>query len=680
MATDTHHRRLAVIMATDAVGFSRLMHEDEDKTLSALRAGHELLEAEVKKHGGRIFSKAGDSAFAEFVSAEAAVRTGIGFQQAVGRRNRGIARDKRMRFRIGINLGTAVVEGDNLLGDCVNVAARLEGLSEPDGLCISGSVYEQVKGQVAAKYDSLGGRRLKNIDDPVRAYRVRVSGKGRSIYSWGEEAVGALRRRARGVDPDVAERLEDRVEQLGRELRDRAAEEADRLRRKADQVAEAARRMAGEQAEDTDQEAGSPVDRTVEGQNLAGSSDHVPQPSRLAGTAEGLALPSGPSVAVLPFAGDPEESGLLYCTDLVTEALIEALGRTPGLFVIARPSSFAVAERSGDLAAVGRRLGVRHLVVGQMRIVDGQLQTSIQLVDRMVGTADWEETIVAELGDLRALVNQVWSGVANRLGVPTKDLNETAVRPPLLLDSYAYARRARDLESSADEADCSEAKGLLQKAIKRDSGNAQGKALLSRAILREVQLAWDRSDRGIGAALNFAQSAVELDPLLPAAHLAEANATLWAKDHGRAAKACHSALTLAPNDADALETNARISIWSGRPGESFTDIKRAMRLDPLNPQSFLFDLGHARFCLGHYEDAVSALLRSSIRNPKSIQNQLYLAASYSHLRENKEAEKLLQRCQSPAEKIGAYLDILPYARLEDSDRLRDGLHRAGLRF
>ena len=102
-----------------------------------------------------------------------------------------------------------------------------------------------------------------------------------------------------------------------------------------------------------------------------------------------------------------------------------------------------------------------------------------------------------------------------------------------------------------------------------------------------------------------------------------------------------------------------------------------MRLDPLNPQTFLFDLGHARFCLGHYEDAVSAFLRSAIRNPSSVPNQLYLAASYGHLREGKEADGALRRCGARPE-IDRLIDAMPYARLEDSDRLRDGLHRAGL--
>ncbi len=642
MSSHTHDRRLAVIMATDAVGFSRLVRVDEDIALDALRAGHDMLAAEVTKQGGRIFSKAGDSAFAEFVSPDAAVKAAMAFQMAVFAYNRQISRDRQMRFRIGINLGTAVVEGDNLLGDCVNVAARLEGLSEPDGMCISGTVYDQVHERIQAKYDSLGGRRLKNIDTPVRAYRVRPSQKGRSIYAWGEETVQALRRRAWRTKREAVESVEKWGEEQGSKLRQR--------------VEDIIEGPEPEPSEPT----GAPSDGGPRGRPVS----------------DGLSLPSGASVAVLPFAAEEDEPGLTYCTGLITEALIGALVRTPGLFVIARNSSFEAGRRGGELSRVGRQLGVRHLVVGQMRVTGGRLHTAVQLVDRTVGTADWEGTVVGDLGNLQHVVAQIWRGVAERLGTVTADVEAAALRPPMILDAYPYAQRARGLEKDTDEVTCAEAQALLEKAVRRDPAHAEGHARLSRAILRKAQVGTGPFEQELGESLEVAAKAVELDPLLPAAHAAEANAAMWLRMHERADQACEKAVALAPHDADVLETSASLSIWSGRPGQSLDEIKQAMRLDLLNPDKFLFDLGHARFCMGHYEDAISAFLRSAIRDPSFVPNQVFLASSYGHLREVGDAESVLKRC--PEDSVRRLLDLLPYARLEDADRLRDGLYKGGL--
>ncbi len=124
-------------MATDAVGFSRLMHDDEDRTTAALRAAHQVLSDEAANRAGRIFSRAGDSALVEFSSSIDALKAGLAFQHQIGLRNKRLPRRRRMEFRVGINLGTAIIEGTDLLGDCVNVASRLEGLAEPGGICVS---------------------------------------------------------------------------------------------------------------------------------------------------------------------------------------------------------------------------------------------------------------------------------------------------------------------------------------------------------------------------------------------------------------------------------------------------------------------------------------------------------------------------------------------------------------
>ncbi len=165
-------RKLATILAADVFGYSRLMGQDEEGTLTALRAHREAVDRAVAAHGGRVFGSAGDSLIAEFSSAVEAVRCAIEIQAKIAGRNAGLPEDRRMHFRIGVNVGDVMIDGDNLFGDGVNVAARLEQLAEPGGICISGTVFDHVKRKVVHAYESLGEQILRNIAEPVRVYRL----------------------------------------------------------------------------------------------------------------------------------------------------------------------------------------------------------------------------------------------------------------------------------------------------------------------------------------------------------------------------------------------------------------------------------------------------------------------------------------------------------------------------
>jgi adenylate cyclase len=169
-------RRLAAIVAADVAGYSRLMGLDEVGTARTLREHRRVTDALVVKHGGRLVKTTGDGVLLEFASVVDAVEYAVAVQAVMAERNEGIPQDRRMLFRIGINLGDVLIEGDDILGDGVNVAARLEGIAEPGGICISSSAYEQVRGKVAVEFADLGQQRLKNIDRPVRIYAAKSSG------------------------------------------------------------------------------------------------------------------------------------------------------------------------------------------------------------------------------------------------------------------------------------------------------------------------------------------------------------------------------------------------------------------------------------------------------------------------------------------------------------------------
>ncbi|MFQ5744456.1 MAG: adenylate/guanylate cyclase domain-containing protein [Acidobacteriota bacterium] len=173
--SDPQERRLAAILCADVVGYSRMMAADEAATVGTLRECRELIAGEVGGHRGRIFGTAGDGVIAEFPSAVEAVRCAVEIQHGLAERS--AKAQQPMQLRIGINLGDVVIEGDDLLGDGVNVAARLESLAEPGGICVSGSVHEQVRARLRLDYKDLGEQRVKNIPRPVRAYRVNVGGR-----------------------------------------------------------------------------------------------------------------------------------------------------------------------------------------------------------------------------------------------------------------------------------------------------------------------------------------------------------------------------------------------------------------------------------------------------------------------------------------------------------------------
>ena len=171
------NRRLAAILSADVVGYSRLMGTDEAGTLERLKALRaEAIDPVIAAHGGRIVKLMGDGTLVEFASVAGAVDCAVEIQHAVAEANGALAEDQRIVFRIGVNLGDVIIDGDDIYGDGVNVAARLQEIAEPGGVCLSGSVYDQVKGKVEAAFENLGEREVKNIAEPVRVYRVVAAG------------------------------------------------------------------------------------------------------------------------------------------------------------------------------------------------------------------------------------------------------------------------------------------------------------------------------------------------------------------------------------------------------------------------------------------------------------------------------------------------------------------------
>jgi TolB-like protein/class 3 adenylate cyclase len=333
MADERVHRRLAAILAADVVGYSRLMGEDEESTLRTLKSHCEIIDRLIVRHEGRIFGSGGDSVLAEFGSAVEAVRAAISIQEELRVRNTELVEERRMNFRIGINVGDIMVEGDNLFGDGVNVAARLEGVAEPGGICISGSAFDQVKNKLSIGFEDIGLQEVKNIAEPVPAFRV-VPGQ-----------VSA----AAGATPTVAKRW------------------------RTPTIAAAV-----------------VVILAVGG--VAWWQPWVPDEEPASIDEMAFPLPKKPSIAVLPFdnlSGDPKQE---YISDGMSENIIAALSRIPAMFVIARNSTFTYKGKPVKVQKVAQELGVRYVLEGSVQRAGDRIRITTQLIDALSGHHLWRLT------------------------------------------------------------------------------------------------------------------------------------------------------------------------------------------------------------------------------------------------------------------------------------------------
>ena len=346
-------RKLAAILAADVVGYSALMERDEAGTHRRLVAGRkELFEPEIARHHGRIFKLMGDGLLAEFGSVVDAVECAVGLQRGLAERNAAVADDQRIQVRIGINLGEVIVEGEDRYGEGVNIAARLEQLAEPGGIWVSAKVAREVEKKLAFGFEAMGEQRVKNIAEPVAAYRVRLDG------------------------PPT------RPPRLARPSRLRLAA-----------AAVAILLLAG---------------------GAVTWFTWTPAPEAVVATEPAVAKVK-PSLVVLPFANlsDDKEQG--YLADGITEDLTTELARIPGLFVISRNAAFTYKGKAVQPAQIAKELGVRYILEGSTRRAGEDMRLNAQLIDAETGGHVWAERFDGQWADVFALQDKVVGSIAGAL-------------------------------------------------------------------------------------------------------------------------------------------------------------------------------------------------------------------------------------------------------------------------
>jgi adenylate cyclase len=627
-------RKLTAILSADVKGYSRLMGDDEVATVRTLTAYREVMTTLIQQHHGRVVDSPGDNLLAEFASAVDAVQCAVAIQGALKVRNAELPALRQMEYRIGINVGDVIVEGARLYGDGVNIAARLEGLAEPGGICISGTVLDHVKNKLALRYEDLGEQTVKNIADPVRVWRIIMDPE--AVSSPGE---------ARSSESGVR--------------RPTSKSQSPKLRR----VGIAHRSW---------------IVVTVAGLTLIVGAIVIvrhftrpplsPQSSSLVTQeAPALPLPDKPSIVVLPFVNMSEDPKQDYFSDGLTEVLTGDLSKISSLFVIARNSAFTYKGKSANVHDVGREMGVRYVLEGSVQKADQRVRITTQLIDATTGYHLWSEQYDRPLQDLFALQDEIVQKIVTTLKLQlTLEEHGFIVRKHTdNLEAYDAVLRGVEYYWRTTKEANAQARQMFEKALALDPQYAEAYAWLSYTYWVEWAWRWSADPQTLEHALALAQQAVALDDSLPFAHSLLSIVYAQQQQYEQAIAEGERSIALDPNNADSYANLAEALNWAGRPEEVVQLVAQAMRLNPHYPPDYLFRLGWAYDMTGRYAEAIATMKEVISRSPNFLTAHTSLAVSYfwQWLSQQSPAAQTLEPAVAAAQQALALNDSFPFTHI-----------------
>ncbi|MBI3799253.1 MAG: adenylate/guanylate cyclase domain-containing protein [Deltaproteobacteria bacterium] len=585
----TETRRLAAIMFTDMVGFSRQMGSNEARTLRLLAVHNHLIEQAVTEHHGHVIKTAGDGFLVEFPSVVHAVQCAQHLQGQFQAHNAEREQGEEIHIRIGIHLGDIVVQPNgDVLGDGVNIASRLQTLAKPDTVCISHKVYEEVEKKLAlGTVVSLGRPKLKNITQRFPIYTL-LSEPPKGVHQTLWRQCLKLSRRV-----GTAHRVW--VVVVGLVL------------------------ITG---------------TIVAIRYLPPRPPLSPQDSALrtgAAAPVALPLPDKPSIVVLPFVNMSKDPDQEYFSDGLTDVLTSDLSRISSLFVIARNSAFTYKGKAVNMHDLRTDLGVRYVLEGSVQKAGTQVRIVAQLIDTTMDSHLWAERYDRPLTDLFALQDEIVQKIVTTLRLQLSVQEQGYIMRKHTDNLEAYDLLLRGIEPffrSTPEA-VAQAQHLWEQAVALDPQYAEAYAYLSWCYYREWGFHWSADPRGsLERALVLAQQAVAADDSLPLAHSLLGNVYAAKQQYDQAIAEGERATALDPNNADSYYMRAEVLNSAGRPEDALRSIAQAMRLNPHYPPLYLYEVGWAYLSTGRYTEAIATLQDFLSRIPSHPVGRRLLAVSY----------------------------------------------------
>jgi adenylate cyclase len=628
MTDERANRKMSVILSADVKGYSRLMSADEEGTVKALNDCREIIARCVDDHRGRIVDSPGDNVLAEFVSTVEAIKCAVKMQEDLKVRNDDLPESERMEFRIGINLGDVIEEGDRIYGDGVNIAARLEGLSEAGGICISGTAFDQVKGKLSLGYQFVGKQTVKNIPDPIRAYKVLMA----------SEDAGKI----------IGEAKPNKWRWV---------------------LAAAAMLAAIIVA-------------------FFISNIYFGPPPIESASVEKMAfpLPDKPSIAVLPFTNLSGEKEQEYFCDGLSEGIINGLSKSEHIFVIARNSTFTYKNKPVQVKQVAEEMGVRYVIEGSVQREKSRVRVTAQLIDALTGHHLFSERYDRDLEDILNLQDEITLKVLTAVQVKliVGEGAHVSEKGTKNLDAYLKVLEARELKAGAmNKERVEKAMKLLEEAIALDPEYAYAYSILSTAYIDLLGLGASVSPREhLMRAIELGEKAVALDKSNSSAHANLAFPYIFLKKFDKAIEEAEKGVSLSPGSAAAYFALGTALFSAGRPQEAIPIFQKCLRLSPvpIHSQALGF-LAISYVMIGRYEEGIATYKKVlQIYGPDNLMAHLWMVDAYMLWGREDEAraeaaEVLRIEPKFSVEQFVKNMPISPDRR----DRLTRSLLKAGLK-
>jgi adenylate cyclase len=637
MSPESFKRKLTAILSADVAGYSRLMGENEAETVKTLTAYRKIMAELIQQDRGRVIDSPGDNILAEFGSVVDAVQCSVAAQNEFKARNAELPENRRMEFRIGVNLGDVIEEENRIYGDGVNIAARLESLADSGGICISNTSFDQIETKLPLGYEYLGEQQVKNIAKPVGAYRVLTEPRV-TVAGAREKKPSIPVGRRKGV-------------------------------------------LAGAVA----------ILVVIIGAALWNFYWRAPKIEPASKEKMAFPLPDVPSIAVLPFVNMSEDPKQEFLCDAMTEEIITSLSKVPRLFVIARNSTFTYKGKPVKVNQVSEELGVQYVLEGSVQRSGDRVRITAQLIDALTGHHLWAERYERDLKDIFALQDEITMRILAGLGLKlavggqvyrVESYPGKYFRGKRGLNCYLKSMEAADHITRWTIDDNNIARRIAEETIAMCPENPMGYIGLGWVNHHDYWLGNTKNPREtLEKAIELAQKAIAMGDSTGVPHSLLCALYTARKEFDKAIAEGERAVALNPGDPQSLNDYAFCLVLTGRPEEAIPLYEKAIRLCPLGISSLYVGYGGALRLTGRLEESVSAVKKALLRAPDNINAHLSLATTYILMgRENEahvEAAEILRI--NPKFSLDKYAKMIPLKDQSKLDLYIAILRKAGLK-